>query len=1082
LNIYSIWFFFDISPPGKNRFPFLKQTNMKRIIHFFGILLISGFTLYGQAIMVTGAVTAASDGTKLTGVSVFVKGISLGTVTDVNGHYELMADVNATLVFSFIGMVSQEIQVEGRNKIDVAMTSDLIGLEEVIVIAYGTTRRGSFTGVADVISADKIERRQVSNVSKALEGTTPGIQVTSGGGQPGRGADIRLRGFGSISADNAPLFVVDGLPFEGDLNSINPNDIASITVLRDASAAALYGARGANGVIMITTKKGDAKKPEMSFASRIGFTDRLLPEYPRVNSGEFMLLTWEAIRNGAHFGAQNLPLEQANIQAGNDLIPFLGYYRPYRVPEGQQLIMWDAANPWVGYLNPNAELLYEDDWQDELFYTALRQDYQFSVSGGSETSDYFLSFGYLNEDGIVINSAFERISGRLNVNSRPKKWFETGFNLGATLSETNFLIDEGSYTLNPFFITRIMGPIYPVYLRDNDGKFILDDDGNKILDYGFGIDPTLPNTHPLYRRRPVLGNENLVGTQSLDNHSYKKDDFSARSYVNFDIFNGLKLRINISADYYSQYVTSYINPQFGVGAAVGGFSTKTNVRSLNLTFNQILNYNRSFGLHNVDFLLGHESYQRLYNLLSASRTNFPVPGITEIGIATTTTGANSYQDEYAVEGYFSRLSYDYGNRYYISGSFRRDGTSRFYKDARWGNFYSVGLSWRVTQEEFMKGIDWLDNLRFKASYGEQGNDRIGPYYAWQSFYALGWNNAGLSGAVYSTHENRNLVWESSNNTNIGFDFRVFDRLSGEFDYFIRESSNLLFNVPLPPSTGVTSIRRNIGAMENRGIEFRLMLDVLKQTNLRWNIDFNLTHLKNEITKMPDQTPEIISGTKKLMVGVSMYDYYLRQTSRIDPQTGIQYYYYDKKDAEGNLIERRDTILPSAASRYYVGSAIPDLWGGITNFFTFGNFDLSILLTYSLGGLVYDINYLALMYFGADYGDHLHINNLNRWVQPGDQTSLPRLEGGNVNLRAGNSEDWLFDMSYLSLKNVTLGYNVKTRLVNRISAKNLRLYVSGENLFIWNKNKGMDPQHSFSGVTDYSYVPVRTVTFGLNLQF
>ena len=1060
---------------------------MKRILILMGMLLFVSTTLFGQTIRVTGTVTSEADRATLPGVSIMVRGTAVGTVTDVNGRFEITVAPNAVLVFSFIGMEGQEVNVDGRNVINIQMISEAVGLEEVMVIAYGTARRESFTGVANVVSGETIQRRAVANVTRALEGTTPGMQVTSGGGQPGAGAGVRLRGFGSISADNAPLYVVDGMPFEGSLNAINPNDIASITVLRDAAAAALFGARGANGVVMITTRRGDPDRPVMSFSSTLGFTNRVIPEYPRVNSADYMLLTWEALRNSFQFRATSpLTTAAANVEA-RDLLPLtIGFYRPFRVPAGQELIMWDAANPWIGWINPNAELLYEDDWQDHLFSTALRQDYQFSVSGGSERSDYFLSFGYLNEEGMAVNSSFERFSGRLNANTRPTDWFETGLNLNVSFSETFQQPFTGTEFSNAFYWSRIIPPIFPVHVRDNDGNHILDENGNKILDYGLGLGPHILPADPLFRNRPFAANANVVGTLVLDDRSFTRENLNARTYALFHIFEGLTFRSNLSMDYYSLYQTTFQNPQFGDAANVQGRGTKVHDRMIGITANQLLNFNRRFGRHNVDFLLGHEAYMMTFNTMSATRTTFAVPGITEIGIATTTTAASSRQDGYALEGYFTRLTYDFDNRYYFSASYRRDGTSRFHADYRWGDFYSLGLSWRVSEERFMQNIDWLTNLRVRASYGQQGNDRIGTFYAWQELYALGWNNGVRPGAIFGSHDSRNLVWESSNNTNIGVDFTLFDRFSAEIDYFVRESSNLLFDLPLPPSTGVLSVRRNIGAMENRGIEARLMADVFRTDNFRWNIDFNITHMRNEITRMPDETPTIISGVHRLEVGRSMFDYFLRRTSRIDPATGVQFYFYDRPiPGQPGQFELRDTALVAQATRYYGGSAMPDFFGGITNSFAVGSFDLSVLFTYSVGGYMYDGTFGSLIggrLWAADYASAYHANTLNRWRQPGDQTGLPRLQGGNTNLFGSLTEDWLFDRSFLALKNITIGYTVPRRLMDRFGVTNFRVFLTGDNLFVWNNNQGMDPQHTFGGTTDFGYVPVRTFTLGLNLQF
>lgn len=1046
-----------------------------------GVLLFMGSTLYGQQIRISGTVTDASDGATLPGVTVLVAGTTVGTVTDINGRYEISAAPDATLLFSFIGMQSQEVPVDGRNVINIELASEMVGLEEVIVIAYGTTRRESFTGVADVISSEKLERRQVSHISKALDGVSPGVMVTSGGGQPGSGAAVRLRGFGSINASNAPLYVVDGVPFDGNLNSINPDDIENIVVLRDASAAALYGARGANGVIMITTRSGDVQRPFMRFTSRLGVVDRAIPEYPRVNSGEFMLLSWEAYRNNLHFN-QGLSLEEANMVATwgaaagiggyqNNIVNLLGDYNPFALPEGQGIVVWNAANPWIGSINPNARLMYEDDWQDELFSTAIRQEHSFRVSGGTDVSDYYLSLGYLNEEGLAINSHFERISARLNMNTKPKDWFESGLNISTSLSETYQQPFTGTQTSNAFFFSRTVGPIYPVYLRGLDGEFILDDDGNKQFDYGTGDGPQ--------GTRPYAAMSNPVGSLVLDDRSFTRENASARTYLQFNILEGLNFRANMTADYYSIYQTTYQNPMIGDAADIDGRGTKSHTRNLSWTVNQLLNYNTSFGDHNLDVLLGHEAYQRRINFASATRTGFPIPGITEIGIATTMERSTSYTNSYNVEGYFGRLSYDFLNRYYMSASYRRDGSSRFHQDVRWGNFYSLGLSWRVTQEEFMQGIDWLDNLRIKASYGEQGNDGLPTYYAWQSFFDLGFDNNIYPGATYSQHENRELQWEINRNTNIGFDARFFDRFEMELDYFIRASSNLLFQVPLPISTGVRTIAMNIGEMQNKGIEFRFLANILHSRQFRWDIDFNFTQLKNEVVSLPGDP--FIVGTRRIEEGRSMFEHYLREVAGIDEE-GRTLYYFDILDDEGEPTGERDvTTDMNVADRYYVGTqGIPDYWGGLTNNFAFGNFDLSVLVTYGIGGTMYDRNYTWLLGEGR-YGYHLHQDRLDRWRQPGDVTDQPRMENDNIHLLAA-SDIYLQPMDYVALRNVTLNYRVPQSFSNQYGIANLSVFVAADNLFVWNENTGMDPQHSFTGLTDHGYIPVRTITFGLNLQF
>ncbi len=1040
---------------------------MKRIaILLLMLFVILGTKALGQEITVTGTVTDAEDGETLPGVSVVIQGTTIGTTTNAEGYYELHnVPEDAVLEFSFIGMIKEEVRVEGRSAIDVELVPELVALEEVIVVAYGTTQRESFTGVADQISSDRIERREVSDVSRALEGQAPGIQVTSGGGQPGSGLDIRLRGFGSMSASNEPLFVVDGAPYDGELSDLNPNDIESISVLRDAAAAALYGARGANGVVMITTKTGADRPPEVSFSARMGTIDRALPEYPRLSTDEWMLAKFESVRNS---NIANGDVEAANQVTPDRLYSDLGRYNPYNM-EYEDLFIIDDQNPWLVEFNPNAELQYDEDFSDYLLRTAMRQEYDFNVSGGTEISDYYVSLGYLNEEGMAITSGYDRISARVNLNTQPVDWFETGLNLSGSASHYNHLLAQGTYITNPFFFQRGMGPIYPVFLKDEDGNDILDEDGNKIYDWGISEGPQ--------GERPIWGNYNLAASLEMDDRSYDQESVSARTFMQFNIMEGLNFRTTLSADYYSRYQTVFQNPDYGDAGPVGGRGTKAHTRNLSVTFNQILNYNRTFAdLHNFEFLAGHEAYMMNQNYASAQRIGFPVPGITEIGIATVMDGSTSYAHEYTIESYFSRLSYDYDNRYYLSGSYRSDGSSRFHEDVRWGNFYSIGASWRVTQEDFMQGIDWLDNLRVKFSYGEQGNDQLPTYYAWQSFYDLGFSNHDRAGGLYESHANKNLVWESSQNLNTGLDFRVFDMVTVEADYFIRRSSDLLMGVPLPYSTGVPEIDMNVGAMENTGIELRTVIDILQQTDLRWSFDFNLTHLQNEITDMPEDLEGTIVGTHRWETGRSYYEYYLRQVSHIDEETGQTMFFYD--DEDGN---KETTPDGDRADRYFVDATpIPDLFGAFTNNLAYGNWDLSFMFTYGIGGKSYDNVYSSLMHEG-NLGYHMHKDLADRWRSPGDETDIPKTEFGNPHLFYG-SDMYLRDMTYIALRNLTLGYTLPQNISEQIGINNLRLFVAGENLGIWNENEGMDPQHDFTGVTDHTYVPVRNITFGVNLQF
>lgn len=1051
---------------------------MRKLSFIIVLMLFAGFQAMAQ-MQISGKVTNAETGEPIPGVSIFLKSQqTVGTTTDMDGNYSVEVPSNGeTLVYTFVGMQQKQVSIDGRSTINVSLQPSVQEMEEVVVTAFGVTKKESFTGSADVIDAEKIEEQNVSNITKGLEGIAPGIQVQNSSGQPGADSEIRIRGFGSVNASSDPLYVVDGVPYSGSMNSINPNDIKNITVLKDATATALYGARGANGVINITTKSGSATEgTSINYNFEQGISARAYPEYDLVNSEEYIELMWEGYKNSLYYGgtADNMD-EAAEIAArgGADnpsVIGNLGNYNPFDVKAS------NLINPNTGNVDPNADLIYGNNWQDEMFRMGDRSEHNLSFSGNTEKSNYYMSLGYLTEDGIVKNSDFERFNAKLNVTSQIKDWLEAGVNIAGSTADQNYLMAYGSYTSNPFYYTRFMGPIYPVYQYNDEGTIKRDEDGNKLLDYGNRSDKV----------RPYAANSNIVGTTGLDTQNEKTENVNTRAHVKIDLHENLSFKSTLGADYMNRHNHDYQNSEHGDAASFSGRTEKINERQISINLNQILTYDKQFGAHSVNALVGHESYKMNNNYFTATRTGFPYYGVEELAMASTGEGSNSYRDEYRIEGYFSRVKYNYDNRYYFTGSFRRDGSSRFHEDTRWGNFFSIGGSWRVSEESFMSGLNWVQDLKVKASYGEQGNDRLlangdPMYYGYNSFYGS-LNNYSYSGFYFTQLANRSLQWEVSENLNAGIEFNLFDRLSGEINYFEKGSSELLFNNPRAMSTGISFVKDNVGAMVNRGIETSLNVYVIKGEDLRWNVGGSLTSFNNEITELPKE--EIISGTKKLKVGRSLYDYYIRQFAGVDPQTGKALYYKDVLDSEGNPTgERTTTTSSDQATKYYSGSAIPDMTGDINSSLSYKGFRFSFMFTYGIGGKMLDYTYANLMHSG-DYGTNWHSNIKDRWQEPGDETDVPRLENGYDDANYP-SDRFLIDRSYLNIKNVRLSYNVPPKLLKQVGldlVKKFQVYISGNDLYLFSEMQGMNPQESFAGVTNYQYTPTKTIMVGTNIKF
>ena len=973
-------------------------------------------------------------------------------------------------MISFIGLQTQEVDIQPVVKVVLHADSEV--LDEVMVVAYGTAKKSSFTGSASVIGGDKIESRPITNVTKALEGQTTGVLTTSGSGQPGESASIVIRGYGSINASQDPLYVVDGVPYDGTLSSINPSDIESMTILKDASAGALYGARGANGVVMITTKQGKEGKTNVTWRSTAGWSSRAIPEYDMVSQKDFVQLTYEALRNGYVF-TNGYNWADAEAAARNSLSTNLGgeLYNPFKNYTWSQII-----DPATGQVRPDAQSAWDENWMDAILHNnAFRHEHQLQLSGGTEKTRYMFSLGYLNEDGILTGTNFQRYNGRANINSEVTDWFKGNMNVSLTHSIMNYSQYDGAATSNVWYSAQFISPLFPMYMKDMDGNNVLDENGNPQLDYG---EQGRPGSYNDYN--PLGG--------LVDDKSYVKNDVASlrtgftlgSDKDDFGVFKGLKLSVNFGMDYRTMNQMNYMNMYHGNQANAGGLIYKYNTRMQSYTFNQILTWDRSFGLHNFNVMAGHEFYAYQYEYLNAAKSNL-VDGILELRPGTTITSADSYTDKYRIESWFGRFNYNFDEKYYFDASIRRDGSSRFHKDHRWGTFWSVGGNWRVSKEAFMEDVKWVDNLSVKLSYGQQGNDNLRTYYAWQSLYDLGWPNGSNIGGMVTSLENQEVSWEKSGNMNVGFEALLLDhRLSISAEYYNKKTTDMLLNYPMATSTGFNGYNANVGDMRNSGFEFEVRGTLIKTNDWNWDITWMGSTVKNKVLKLTNESPEIINGIYSIKEGMPINTFYMAKAAGVDPATGAQLYWAYDKDENGNIVNEYITSDYNKAneSKYYLGSRIPDLYGSIGTSLSWKDIDLSILTTYSLGGKIFDSLYqgsMENMYFNNNWNEHA----LRRWQKPGDITDVPRIEiAGSY----ATNDRFLVDASYFAIKNITLGYTLPKVWMQKARLGSIRVFASVDNLALFTHLKGMDPQYNFSGSTDYAYSPNKTWSFGFEVNF
>lgn len=1088
----------------------------KKIIFLLVCLFTNILLISAQTRTVKGIVLSGEDNEPIIGATVLAKGTATGTITNEDGTFSLNVPSSAkSLIISYIGMVAQEVTVAPNLK--VILDPDTQALGEVVVVAYGQQRKEAITGAVANIKAESFERRPITSATAALEGQALGVQVNNAYGEPGQESSIRIRGFNSINGDNSPLFVVNGVPMGGNMGDINPVDIESITVLKDASSSALYGNKAANGVILITTKSGRIGEENVQIQASInqGIYQRGLKEYKRLSPSQYMEAYWQGRRNaiyteGLASGKYN-SYDEANPNVLEAVIDGLGEdYNIFNKP-------WNELFDNKGKLSAGTQIREgyagDLDWYDGLERNGQRGQYNISARGGSKKALYYMSLGYLNEEGFMKHSSGERITGNLKIDVNPISWLKTGLAINASNQEYNRMTgsatDNSTSFINPFYFSRNMAPIYPVHLHNPEtGDYVLDSKGDKQYDGGVS--------------RKQSSNRHILWETELNKDKTYRNTIDGIAYADIILPQNITLSIKGNLNSRNSSNKTYDNSEIGDGAGKGRMK-QVDYRYKNYLIQELLNWKQTFNKkHNVEALLGHENYHYNYQYTYLYKTDEKFANIMELSNFTTMTSINGYQSGYKTEGYFGRAAYNYDDTYFAEMSIRRDGSSRFYKDNRWGNFWSVGGSWILSNEKFMQKYNWVNYLKLRAAYGKVGQDTGVGYYGWMALYTSTQN--GGNGAYYkSQNEAKDISWEKAKSMSIAVEANLFRRLNLSVEYFEKTSEDLLFDVSLPSSigslgtgsdhTGRPTITKNFGSVSNKGVEVGMDVDIIRNKEWKWNIGTNLNLVKNKVLKLPEEYGEdgYISGTKKYLKGHSIYDFWLYQFAGVDLSNGRSLYllndqdYYipdegyqgigaiQKDEARTKLTEDY-TIIDGEAYVYnttygkkdWSGSAIPDIYGSFSTSVRYKDFQLSGLFTFQLGGKMLDYSYRSLMAIGAT-PSALHADLLKSWMPEQATTGIdpkgtPALNTSHSSYSNATSSRFLISSDYFNIKNITLSYSIPGAILSRFGLKSLVLSTSVENLVMLSKLQGLNPQQSWNGINNNGYVPARIFTFGANINF
>ncbi|MCQ2244601.1 MAG: TonB-dependent receptor [Bacteroidaceae bacterium] len=1079
------------------------------------MILVSLFCFVGMAmaqVEANGVVVSSDDGEPVVGATVKVAGSDKGVITDVDGHFAItVPSKNSNIEFSYVGMESKTMKAAQNMR--VALDADESLLDEVMVIGYGTSKRSAFTGAAAEVKSADISKHVTSTATSAIVGKMAGVTATSSSGAPGSAPVIRVRGIGSMSASSAPLYIVDGAPLDGNVADINPGDIESISVLKDASASAIYGARGGNGVVIITTKQAKVgRDPQITVDAKWGSNSRLVPNYDVITSPEEY---YEQVYKGLwgskyyHGSTAEAAHDFANANLLNRNNGGVGY-QVFTIPEGQRLVGTNFK------FNPNAvkgytdgEYYYQpDNWYDEAFHNSFRQEYNASVSGASGRLTYYAGLGYLDDGGMVSNSQYQRYNGRANVSYQIREWLKFTSNMNYTHTDAKSPSISSNYgsSGNIFYIANSMGPIYPLYVRNADGSIKMKD-GMKVYD----------RNQTNQKRPSIVGN--AIGDNEIDNKNTVRDYFMGTWQADVTPFKGMTLTAALTAQNLNSRYNALYSP-FGSSAAYDGIVYVESDRYFSTNQLYTANYQTTIAdKHNISVIAGYEQYNLKEQALSGQNSHLFSPFIAELdnALGKADMSVSSATGTYMTEGFLARASYDYDERYYLSASIRREASSRFAPGHRWGTFGSVGAAWQINKEAFLADAKWINLLKLKASWGSNGNDNLYTGTAfpsnntmWADRYSSSYNeDTGEYSLTLAQKGNEDLTWEKNKSWNFGVDFSFFNyRLNGSIDFYRRNTTDMLYSRRIPLSSGLPVSRYplNVGNMYNQGLEVTLDYTPIKTKNIEWSINLNATTNKNKITKLDSTVPPegLTYSDQIIRVGGSIYDAYLLKYAgvftnptndpKLEADKGKAQYYMYERDKDGNKTGNIVTTTNyEEADQFDLGTTLADLTGGFGTTLNLYGFDISAQFTYSLGGKIYDGSYQRTM--GFDPGSNLHKDLRNCWSEENPNSNIPRWssaasDDGLLVDSQTPIDFFLTSSNYLCLSNLTVGYNVPKNVLRTLEIRGLRVYFSGENLFLLTARKGLDPRFNYgigsmtsgAGMISDAYSAGRSVTAGITVTF